>query len=166
MTIETYKNKKIIGRAEWITLQGLHMPPLLARIDSGAKTSSLHAYEITEYDHKGELWVKFKTRPKTIDTHSVIQCKAKVITKKMIKSSNGERQCRYVIETESRMGGEVRGVQFTLSNRKKMRFRVLIGRRTIGAFNFLVDVQKRTVLEDYSKHSPSHKNQTNQSNKQ
>ncbi len=140
-------DQTVIGRAEWVTLEGLSLPPMLARIDSGAKTSSLHAYDIEEFEKgDGEMWVRFKTHPKPLDAHGSISCEAEVIDQRTIKSSNGHKETRYVVESLARMGDEVRAVKFTLSNRKSMRFRILIGRQALSRFDYLIDVAKRATL--------------------
>jgi len=124
-------NKLIIGSEEWCALPEIKIPAIKVRIDSGAKTSSLHATNIKEFDNKGELYISFDVFPIEQKLHTIIHCKAKVIDRRMVKSSNGSQERRYVIETEIQMGSNSWKIELTLSNRDSMGYRMLLGRQAM-----------------------------------
>lgn len=147
------EEKHLIGRSEWVTFPELRLPPVLARIDTGATTSSLHAYEMETFTRDDTLWLRFKTHPKHLETSLVITCEAKVIAQKAVRSSNGHETKRFVIETLAIIGNQKKRINLTLTNRDNMRFRMLLGRQAMQKFNFIVDVSHKAVLPkpDFSK---------------
>ena len=99
-------NKMVIGSAEWCAFPGLNIPAVKARVDSGAKTSSLHALNIQPFRRNGERWVSFDVHPLQNSRHPVIRCESKVVDKRRIKSSSGDIESRYVISTILDFAGE------------------------------------------------------------
>ena len=95
--IET--NKKIVGRLETIALPDLEIPELEVRVDTGAKTSSLHVDNITKYIVKGKPFVKFDIHPDIHNVNNLVECNAAISDIRKIKSSNGNSEQRYVIKT-------------------------------------------------------------------
>lgn len=93
------ENKTVIGSEEWVSLNALHIPYVKARVDSGAKTSSLHAVNIQPFKKDNEVWVKFDVFPLQHDGKRKISCEALVVDKRVVKSSSGEREQRYVVRT-------------------------------------------------------------------
>ena len=81
--------KIIVGSEEWFGFPNLGIPAIKARVDSGAKTSSLHAYNITTFKRKGSPWVTFEVHPLQNDRRTVIRCEAAVVDRRNIRSSNG-----------------------------------------------------------------------------
>ncbi|NVJ65883.1 MAG: ATP-dependent zinc protease [Gammaproteobacteria bacterium] len=115
-----------------LPLLGIRRLPI--KIDTGAKTSSLHATDIEVFNKDDSPWVRFKT----VNTlGEAITIEAEMFDKREIKSSNGQVQARYVIKTMLEMGGEQWPIQLTLANRKKMRFKMLLGRRAMGNMKVL-----------------------------
>src|SRR5690606_3414858 len=92
--------KIIVGSEEWCALPDLKVPAIKVRVDSGAKTSALHAEQITPFEKNGETWIKFLIHPIQKNVKSAILCEAKVIDRRIVKSSTGTRESRYVINTE------------------------------------------------------------------
>ena len=132
-----------IGWCELVSLPELGIENIHAKIDTGAATSSLHAVRMKPFERDGEQWVKF-TIPKSPELPA-IRCEAKLLEKRMIKSSNGRSQQRYVIETIMQLGPLKWVCHMTLANRQSMAFPVLIGRRGLRR-GFIVNSAKRWVL--------------------
>ena len=92
-------SKIILGCEEWCSLPELGIPTIKARVDSGAKTSALHAINIAPFIKEGQNWVKFDINPIQNNVKTVIHCEAPLIDKRLVKSSSGFREERYVIQT-------------------------------------------------------------------
>ncbi|CEA03249.1 ribosomal protein S6 modification protein [Pseudomonas saudimassiliensis] len=125
--MKTFDHLTVIGLREWIGLPGLGIPKLRAKIDSGAKTSALHASDIETFERDGETWVRFKAHTGTPRKPRDTDCEARLIDIKRVKSSNGHQQERHVIRTPLVLGDKCWDVDFTLTCRKSMRYRVLLG---------------------------------------
>lgn len=139
---------KTLGWREWVCLPGLGVTDMKAKIDTGAKTSAIHAFRITEFTENGQLWVSFYIHPVQRKKRPEISCRAQVIDKRLVRSSNGKEEARYVIETDLQIGKQTWPAEFTLTNRDEMGFRALIGRQALNK-RFVVDparsfIQKRT----------------------
>ncbi|MBK6952253.1 MAG: ATP-dependent zinc protease [Crocinitomicaceae bacterium] len=140
----------IVGNAEWCSLPDLKIPAIRARIDSGAKTSSIHAVNITEFYKGRQQWVKFEIHPLRIHTDIFVECAAPVYDFRLVKSSTGEAQPRYVIQTFIEMGGEKWTIQVTLANRRSMGFQMLLGREAM-THRILINPSEDFRLTAYSK---------------
>lgn len=123
--------KTIIGSEEWISLYQLNIPYVKARVDSGAKTSSLHAVNIQPFQKDNELWVKFDVFPIQNDGKRKVSCEAFVVDKRIVKSSSGSREQRYVVRTILGLSDEQWDIELTLTNRDSMGFRMLLGREAM-----------------------------------
>lgn len=132
------KAKTIIGWREWCSLPDLGLTQIAAKIDTGAKTSSLHAFKIKPFMHEGEHWVSFNVHPRQRRRQPEIRCKAKVVDERMVTSSNGCAEARIVISTRLVIGPHSFVSELTLSNRDEMGFRMLIGRQSL-AKRFVID---------------------------
>lgn len=135
------KNKIIIGRLESISLPDLAITDLPVRVDTGAKTSSLHVDNITKIVKNGKPCVTFDIHPDAHNVNSVINCSAPISDIRKIKSSNGNVEQRYVIETTVILGAETWPIEITLTDRSDMSYLMLFGREAIGK-RFLVDPSK------------------------
>ncbi|MFC4993701.1 30S ribosomal protein S6--L-glutamate ligase [Rubritalea tangerina] len=142
-------SKIIVGSAEWLTLPSLNVPAIKARVDSGAKTSSLHAFNIQSFKRNGETWVHFDVHPIQKNRKTTVRCEAKVTDRRIIKSSNGEREKRYVIRTTMELAGENQSIDITLSNRDNMGYRMLLGREAMQG-RMLVDPSEELCHGDRS----------------
>lgn len=142
------KSKLIIGWREWCCLPDLGIAGINAKIDTGAKTSSLHAYKILPFSKDGELWVKFRVHPVQRHRQPEIQCQAKVEDQRDITSSNGTTETRYVIKTTMTLGAHTFATEITLSNRDEMGYRMLIGRQSLSQ-RFVVDPSLSYTTGDY-----------------
>jgi len=123
--------KFTVGALEVCDLPQLEITKLHIRIDTGAQTSSLHVDNIEEYEKDGELWVGFDIHPDVYDVNTVVRRQAKVFDKRVIKSSNGDRQTRLVIETEMVLGGQSWPIHITLTDRSSMTYLMLLGRQAM-----------------------------------
>lgn len=132
---------QIIGWREWVCLPGLGVDQIKAKVDTGAKTSSLHAFDMEIYKRLGKEFVKFKIHPEQRNTKKTISCSAKILEYRKIKSSNGQSEVRPVILTQLKFLDELWDIEVTLTNRDEMGFRMLLGRESIKG-RFCVDAGK------------------------
>lgn len=142
-------NKIILGSEEWCSFPELGIPSIKARVDSGAKTSALHAINIAPFTKEGENWVKFDINPIQNNLKTVIHCEAKLIDKRVVKSSSGFREQRFVIQTELKIGDSNWPIEMTLTNRDSMGFRMLLGREAMSG-RILVDPEQKYLLGQVS----------------
>jgi len=108
------------------------------RVDTGAKTSSLHVDNLVKYVEDGATLVRFDIHPDNHNVSKLVTCHAKVSDIRKIKSSNGESEQRYVIITPITLGKKSRDIEITLTNRADMSYLMLLGREGLGN-QFLVD---------------------------
>ena len=131
-------SKPIIGRREWFSIPEHGVDWARAKIDTGARSSSLHATDIRAFEKDGAEWVRFKT----IDD---LDCEAPVIFVKRVKSSNGVPSKRYFIEiTVLTLDGEEHEILVSLASRAGMKCPLLLGRRVLT--RFLVDCSRSQLL--------------------
>lgn len=124
-------DKIIVGSQEWCAFPDLAIPAILARVDSGAKTSSLHAFNITTFKRNNSPWVSFEIHPLQKNRRTTVRCEAAVIDRRNIKSSNGTIEKRYVIRTPMTIADETWDIELTLTNRDSMGYRMLLGREAM-----------------------------------
>ncbi len=141
--------KIIVGSEEWCAFPEINIPALKARVDSGAKTSSLHAVDITPFKREGNPWVKFEVHPLQDDGKTTVHCEAPVFDKRRVKSSSGVSEMRYVIKTILSIAEDTWEVEVTLTNRDSMGFRMLLGRQAMRG-KMLVDPESKCVLGELS----------------
>lgn len=130
MSRSTHSNT-LAGWREWVQLPGVGIPWIKAKLDTGAQTSSLHAYGITVFERDGAEWVRFHVRPwqKSVDDETVIECP--VHDRRLVRSSSGHVQDRFVVLMRVILVGREVLAEVTLSNRDQMGFRMLIGREAL-----------------------------------
>jgi ribosomal protein S6--L-glutamate ligase len=139
------ENKLILGSEEWCSFPALGIPTIKARVDSGAKTSALHALNIQPFTREGENWVKFDINPIQNNQKTILHCEALLVDKRIVKSSSGFREKRFVIQTLLKIGDANWPIQMTLTNRDSMGFRMLLGREAMSG-RVLVDPERKYVL--------------------
>lgn len=125
------EQKIIIGKEEWCELHELGLPGIKARVDSGAKTSSLHAFNIYPFEEHGQKYVHFDIHPIQGSRQIIQRCKGLLVDRREVKSSSGEKEKRHVIKTPITMGGESWEIEITLTNRDSMGYRMLLGREAM-----------------------------------
>ena len=138
-------NKIIIGSEEWCILPELGLPAVKARVDSGARTSSLHAFNIQTFEKKGVPWVRFDVHPIQANRKIVKRCEARLIERREVRSSSGHLEQRPVISTRVQLGEQAWDIEITLSNRDTMGYRMLLGREAMAG-RFIVDPERSFVL--------------------
>ncbi len=126
------KDFYLLGWREVAHLPELGIEDIKCKIDTGAKTSALHAFFVEPFIKDGIKMLRFGIHPDQDDTKKEIICETKIFDQRVVTSSNGERDLRYVIKTKIIMGGHERDIEITLTNRDNMRFRMLLGREAIG----------------------------------
>lgn len=135
----------IVGWREWVCPKELGLPDLRAKVDTGAKTSCLHAFELKAFKKKGEKWVRFKIHPRKSMPELVHTCEAKVHDRRTVKDSGGHKQKRYVIKTRIYMGTWHQDIELTLTPRDNMNFVMLLGRAALAG-SYLVDSTSSFLL--------------------
>lgn len=142
-------DKKIIGAEEWCEFPTLGIPRIKVRVDSGAKTSSIHAFNIQKFHKEGKKWVSFEVNPIQNDRRTIIRCEAPVSDRREVKSSTGISETRYFIKASIRLGNNQWDVDISLSNRHSMGFRMLLGREAMVG-RFIVDPEEQFMFGDVS----------------
>jgi ribosomal protein S6--L-glutamate ligase len=132
------KTKNYVGWEEWVSLPKLNLPALIAKTDTGADTSALHAFNIQTFGKNNQM-VRFGINPIDTDERFSIFCSAKIIDQRNITSSNGIAELRYVIETDLIIGDVKKKIPITLTNRENMKYKMIIGRSALDGFQISVD---------------------------
>ncbi len=120
-----------LGWREWVSLPELGLPVIKAKIDTGARTSALHAFGVERYRQSGRDRVRFQIHPIQRDFETVVVGSALLKDERLVKDSGGHIEMRYVIETTLQIGQASWPIELTLTNRDSMRFRMLVGRQAI-----------------------------------
>lgn len=131
-------NSLVIGWREWVALPDFRIRSIKAKIDTGARSSSLHALDISTFDRDGKTFARFKVHPTQRDSKKKVTCEAEVLEVRQIKSSTGHAQKRIVVITTVEVLGQSWPIELTLANRAEMGFRMLLGREAVRG-RFLVD---------------------------
>ncbi len=142
-------NKIIVGGEEWCSFPQINIPGIKARVDSGAKTSALHAVNIIAFKKNGEPWVSFDVHPLQNNGKTTIHCEAPIIDKRRVKSSSGTSELRYVIRTVLSIADTTWDIEVTLTNRDSMGYRMLLGRQAMSG-KMLVDPESSFLLGEPS----------------
>ncbi|WP_281542047.1 30S ribosomal protein S6--L-glutamate ligase [Maribacter aestuarii] len=156
---------KIIGSEEWCVFEELGIPAIKARVDSGAKTSSIQATNLKVFNKGAKEWVKFEVNPLPENRSIGISCEAQLVDRRMVKSSSGISEERLVVKTPVTIGDHTFDIELTLANRDTMEFRMLLGREALNE-RFIVNpainyaVQEFVEEEIEEKYQPYFKEKT------
>lgn len=126
--VETLKE---IGWREWVALPDLGIKKIKAKIDTGARTSALHAFDVQLEREHGEVTVFFQLHPRQKNDQKIITCRAPLIDRRDVRDSGGHTEQRFVIATRIVLGAIENTAELTLTDRDSMGFRMLVGRTAI-----------------------------------
>ncbi len=121
-----------IGWREWLSLPALGIPAIKAKIDTGARTSALHAFRVERTREQGQDWLRFWVHPLPRRNDVAVVCQAPLLDRRMVTDSGGHRELRYLIATHLRLGELEWHSELTLTDRDSMLFRMLLGRSALA----------------------------------
>lgn len=125
------RSRAIVGWREWVALPDLEVPFIKAKLDTGARTSALHAFEVRQYQQDGIAMVEFDIHPVQRDSTLSIHASAPLLEERRVRSSNGKVERRPVIMTRVSLLGTEWPIELTLTRRDMMGFRMLLGRQAL-----------------------------------
>ncbi|MRG59763.1 hypothetical protein GE115_07765 [Agromyces sp. CFH 90414] len=128
----------IAGWREWASLPAIGVPWIKVKVDTGARTSALHAFDVEEFERDGEAWVRFGVQPWQNSDEDAVVVESRVHDRRHVRSSSGHVDERIVVLMDVVLLGRELTVEVTLSNRDEMGFRMLVGREALRGV-FLVD---------------------------
>lgn len=137
----------VVGWREWAHLPQLHLEPIRAKVDTGAKTCALHAFYVEPFMKQEQAWVRFGMHPVARRSDIVVHCEAPLADRRPVVDSGGHCELRYVIETSVRLGSRIFSAEITLTDRETMQYRMLLGRNALSGF--LVDPTRSYALGRY-----------------
>ena len=125
---ESGDRRLTLGWREWVGLPDLGIHKIKAKVDTGARTSSLHGFDLRDFDDRGVHRVEFKIHPLQRDNDTAVTCVADVVDQRIVRDSGGHREERWVIETPLVIGPHTWMIELNLTSRDDMLFRMLLGR--------------------------------------
>jgi hypothetical protein len=135
----------IVGWREWVALPTLGIAAIKPKIDTGARSSSLHAFNVETFERGGATWVRFDVHPIQREDKTIVRAEARVLEFRHVRSSSGHQTLRPVIRTDLVLGGRRWTVELTLAARDEMGFRMLLGREAMRG-RFVVDPARSFLL--------------------
>ena len=152
--MEPHSDLITLGWREWVGLPDLGIRQIKAKVDTGARTSALHAFEVRPFSENGRERVEFLMHPIQKNTDIVVTCTADVLDKRVVTDSGGHKEERFVISTTLSIGGHTWPIEVTLTARDDMLFRMLLGRTAMKgraqvnpARSYLVGKKKRSTTK-------------------
>ncbi|ATC95735.1 ATP-dependent zinc protease family protein [Pseudoalteromonas tunicata] len=124
--------KLLVGWREWLSLPDLGITKIKAKIDTGARTSCLHAFKVEEFKKNNQNWVRFWLHPIQQNTEVELVAEAQVVDMRKVTDSGGHTETRFVIKTTLTINQESFPIEVTLTNRENMMFRMLLGRTAMN----------------------------------
>ena len=126
------RRKQTVGWREWASLPEMGIPAIKIKIDTGAKTSALHAFDLETFTQDGKDQVRFNIHPLQRNDTLIKSYTAPIVSEKTVKSSNGQKERRITIRTPIVIGDKQWDIDITLTNRDIMNYRMLLGRGAMG----------------------------------
>lgn len=139
------KNLPVVGWREWVSIPEMNIARIKAKIDTGARSSSIHAWRIVEEKRSDGLWVHFDLYPDQNSRHNPVTCVAQVVDQRGVRSSSGHQEVRYVVSMLVSLGRYQWPIEVTLADRDAMGFRLLLG-RTALCQRFIVNPGRSFLL--------------------
>ena len=121
----------VAGWREWVALPDLEVSWVKAKLDTGARSSAIHAYDIVEFEHVGAAWVRFQIHPWQRSELDTVSVALPIVDRRIVKSSTGHEELRLVVRTVIRLLDVELLAELTLANRDDMGFRMLVGREAL-----------------------------------
>ena len=137
-TTANAKDLPVIGWREWVKLPDLGVARVKVKVDTGARSSALHVFDLSQFSRGGKPWVRFKIHPAQRSQKNIVAAEARVLDFRCVKNSSGKTTNRPVIVTQVELLGLNWPIELTLANRDEMGFRMLLGRQAVRQ-HFLVD---------------------------
>ncbi len=125
------KKYRTVGWREWVSLPGLGIDKIKAKVDTGARTSALHAFSLRPFKEGNKDRIYFDLHPLQHDSETIMTCVADIIDLRWVSDSGGHLEERYVIQTPVTIGNHTWPIEITLTERDSMLFRMLLGRSAI-----------------------------------
>ena len=132
------ENKKTIGWKEWVSLPAIHIPAIKAKIDTGARTSALHTYQMERLSKDGKDIVRFNIHPLQKNTDDLIACESEILDMRTVKDSGGHKEERIFIQTPVSLHEKTWDIEISLTCRENMLFRMLLGRTALVSGGMIV----------------------------
>jgi len=153
MTDADINDALCLGWREWVALPELGLKQIKAKVDTGARTSALHAFEVQPLVVDGARRVEFRMHPNQKDRDTVVTCVADVVDERIVRDSGGHKEKRFVIETPVRLGPHTWLIEMTLTSRDDMLFRMLLGRTALKG-RAIVDPSRSYLVGKRKKKKP------------
>lgn len=128
----------VAGWREWVRLPGVGVPWVKAKLDTGARSSAIHAFDVTELERDGQPWVRYSVHPFQHGAAATVEVESPVLDRREVRSSSGHSDTRLVVPMQVEIVGRLLTVEMTLSSRDEMGFRMLVGREALRQ-GFVVD---------------------------
>lgn len=146
----------VAGWREWVRLGGIDVEWIKVKLDSGARTSAIHAFDIHEFSRDGEPWVRFSIHPYQRSREDSVDVELPIHDRRHVRSSTGHVQERYVVLMDVTLVERTVSAEVTLTGRDQMGFRMLIGREALRQ-GYLID-PRRSYLGGRPKRSVRRRN--------
>jgi hypothetical protein len=162
--VSSSSSRPLIGWREWLILPDLGISAIKAKIDTGARSSALHAIHIQPFDREGRTWLRFQVHPVQRDSDRTITAEAPLLEERLVRNSGGHAERRPVIQTHVVLNGDRWPIDLTLTNRDVMGFRMLLGRQAVHS-RFWIDpsrsfLQSASLQSVYMNSSSTHPTQS------
>lgn len=148
--IKTITKRPIIGWREWVSLPELGIQKIKAKVDTGARTSALHAFALHPFKQDGKDLIQFDLHPLQHNTQTIITCVAEIADQRIVTDSGGHQENRFVILTPITIAGQTWPIEITLTERENMLFRMLLGRSALRK-RFIVNPARSFVTTKVNK---------------